>query len=104
MKGRAWTTDEMNTLKKLRNNGAPAQAIAQVLGRDISSVQAKIKWLILTDDTFNPPRLRRCWTIAERKKMQDMYDDGYSAAYIAAKFGTSAAVVYNYVTPRKRKK
>lgn len=43
--GRTWTTRECNTLRFMREEGAPLREIANAIGRSISAVKSKSHYI-----------------------------------------------------------
>jgi hypothetical protein len=102
-KGKAWTSTELGRLKIMKLDGLPESEIARRLGRTKDAVHSRVMYLSRTDDTFTPARRNHCWSLAEVREMQELYDDGIPAGVIAKRLGTSSAAVYMKLEPRRRK-
>lgn len=103
MRGKAWTSAELNRLKIMKLDGLPHTVIAERLGRTVGSVRSQVRYLTLYDETYTPSRVNHTWTAAEIKLAQEMYDSGVPASVVAQRFGVSAVAVYMKLKPRKRK-
>ncbi|MBQ1537856.1 MAG: hypothetical protein IIZ73_06050 [Ruminococcus sp.] len=103
MKGKAWTSAEINRLKIMKLDGLPHSVIAERLGRSVGSVRSQVRYLTLHDMTYTPARVNHTWNAAEIEQAQEMYDSGVPASVIAQKYGVSAVAVYMKLKPRKRK-
>lgn len=104
MKGKAWTSAEINRLKIMKLDGLPHTVIAERLGRTVGSVQSQVRYLSLHDMTYTPGRVNHTWSTAEINQAQKMYDSGMPANVVARNFGVSASAIYMILKPRKRKK
>jgi hypothetical protein len=76
MKGKAWTSAELNRLKIMKLDGLPHTVIAERLGRTVGSVQSQVRYLSLHDMTYTPGRVNHTWSAAEIEQAQEMYDSG----------------------------
>lgn len=103
MKGKAWTSAELNRLKIMKLDGLPHTVIAERLGRSVVSVRSQVRYLTLHDMTYTPAHVNHTWSAAEIEQAQEMYDSGVPASVIAQKYGVSAVAVYMKLKPRKRK-
>lgn len=103
MKGKAWTSAELNRLKIMKSDGLPHSVIAERLGRSVGSVQSQVRYLTLHDMTYTPGRVNHTWSAAEIEQAQEMYDSGVPAKVIAQKLGCSECAIYMKLKPRKRK-
>lgn len=103
MRGKAWTSAELNRLKIMKLDGLPHTVIAERLGRTVGSVQSQVRYLSLHDMTYTPGRVNHTWSTAEIEQAQEMYDSGVPASVVAQRFGVSAVAVYMKLKPRKRK-
>ena len=103
MKGKAWTSAELNRLKIMKLGGLPHTVIAERLGRSVGSVRSQVRYLTLYDETYTPSRVNHTWSAAEIEQAQEMYDSGMPAKVIAQKLGCSECAIYMKLKPRKRK-
>ena len=103
MKGKAWTSAELNRLKIMKLDGLPHTVIAERLGRSVGSVRSQVRYLTLHDMMYTPGRINHIWNAEEIEQAQEMYDRGVPAGVIARKLGCSACAVYQKLKPRKRK-
>lgn len=103
MKGKAWTSAELNRLKIMKLDGLPHTVIAERLGRTVGSVRSQVRYLTLHDMTYTPGRVNHTWSTAEIERAQEMYDSGVPASVVAQRFGVSAVAIYMKLKPRKRK-
>ena len=103
MRGKAWTTTELNRLKIMKLDGLPHTVIAERLGRTVGSVRSQVQYLTLYDMAYTPARVNHKWSTAETARAQEMYNSGVPASVIAQKLGVSATAIYMKLKPRKRK-
>ena len=104
MKGRTWTSREVEQLKKMRRDEIPVRIIAERLNRPISAVNSKLYYLSIFDCSYTPVRRCKTWTVQEIETAQARYDGGVPAKVIARELGVSANALYQQLKPRKRKK
>ena len=104
MKGKAWTSAELNRLKIMKLDGLPHTVIAERLGRTVRSVQSQVRYLTLHDMAYTPGRVNHTWSTTEIEQAQEMYYSGMPANVVARNFGVSASAIYMILKPRKRKK
>jgi hypothetical protein len=104
MKGRTWTSREVERLKEMRRDEIPVRIIAEKLCRPISAVNSKLYYLSIFDGSYTPVRRCRTWTVQEIEAAQARFDSGVPAKVIARELGVSANALYQQLQPRKRKK
>lgn len=104
MKGKTWTSREVELLKKMRQDEIPIRIIAEKLGRPINSVNSKLYYLSIFDSSYMPVRRCRHWNVEEIKIAQARFDSGVPAKVIARELGVSANALYQQLKPRKHKK
>lgn len=104
MKGKTWTSREVEQLKKMRRDEIPVRIIAERLNRPISAVNSKLYYLSIFDDSFTVVKRCRHWNAEEIETAQQRYDSGVPAKVIARELGVSANALYQQLKPRKHKK
>ena len=96
----AWTEEEINKLKQLRQDGMDILSICEVLGRSRAAVYKRLQ---RCGDSTN----RRKWTEARLSVVRDLLRQGYTDAQIGEEMGVSAGainkVVQGYHLRRYRK-
>lgn len=101
---RLWTTGEEKRLIQMLDAGHTFKEIANALGRTPDAVERRIYFLRKSGANIKAARKKRVYTMDDKQQMQSLYDNGYSLKDIAATFNTHACLIYNYITPNRRKK
>jgi hypothetical protein len=104
MKGKTWTSREVERLKEMRRDEIPVRIIAEKLDRPISVVNSKLYYLSIFDGSYTPVRRCKTWTVQEIEAAQARFDSGVPAKVIVRELGVSANALYQQLQPRKRKK
>lgn len=104
MNNKRWTTGEEKQLIQLLDAGHTYQEIADVIGRTKEAVSRRVYYLRKLNSTVKEARKYRTYTMDDKKQMQLLYDNGYSLDDIAKAYNTHVSLLYNYITPCRRKK
>ena len=86
----AWTEEEINKLKQLKQDGMDILSICEVLGRSRAAVYKRLQRSGAVDK-------RKKWTEARLSVVRDLLKQGYTDAQIGEEMGVSAGAINKVV-------